>query len=188
MELDCNLDPFTSHRNVFLGYIIFPQFLKCVLPPFHVSFHVQYLLSLTKLKTFFKINIYKNFHYKNLNPRCPQPWGTQFMLGMHICICKELFCAENCFSFLDIFYKPTRGTLLEPWISIHFLLIYSTVSRTGYCYSPVGYSVNYQVTGRQSLYFILFFFFVISWLVLSGAVTNMQISWPYKNDLSKSFL
>lgn len=69
MELDCNLDPFTSHRNVFLGYIIFPQFLKCVLPPFHVSFHGQYLLSLTKLKTFFKINIYKNFHYKNLNPR-----------------------------------------------------------------------------------------------------------------------
>lgn len=64
--------------------------------------------------------------------------------------------AGNCFFFLDTFYKPTRGTLLEPCISIHFFLIYSTVSRTGYCYSPVGYSVNYQVTGRHSLYFILF--------------------------------
>ena len=38
-----------SHLGSPLDYVIFPQFPKCVLPSFHISFHGQHLVSFTEL-------------------------------------------------------------------------------------------------------------------------------------------
>lgn len=100
MDLDCNLDPYTSSRNVVLGYVNFSYIPKMCFISF--SFNEIYIYSpLPNWKPFLKSS-YKKFPYKNLNPRSSQLLGTQFMPRMHIGICKALFCAENCFSFLDI--------------------------------------------------------------------------------------